>query len=148
MVIEEIVGSFPQDAASIGVIPEKELLLRFKDVKSACKKVAMVGEQGGAVPTYLLSYLKSLFMFSFWYKGSFENEVDVDNLDPYEILAKAEYYAFEGNLEQAAKLMSQLKGVPRKLCNDWLKETRLLLETKQTACLLMAYAASLNISYE
>lgn len=108
----------------------------------------MVGEHGGAVPTYLLSYLKSLFMFSFWYKGSFESDVDVDNLDPYEILAKAEYYALEGDLEQVAKFMTQLKGVPRKLCSDWLKETRLLLETKQTASLLMAYAASLNVGYE
>lgn len=146
--IEEIVDSFPESAATIGVIPEKELLSRFKHVKKACKKVAMVGEEGGAIPTYALSYLKSLFMFSAWYRSNFENEVDLNRLDPYEILAKAEHYALEGDLEQTAKFMSQLKGAPRKLCSDWLRETRLFLETKQTANLLMAYAASLSVAYE
>jgi len=147
-VIEEIVASVPTEATSLGVVPEKELLARFEGVKSACKKVALVGDEGGALPLYALSYIKSLFVFSAWYKGESNNEIDVEQLGPYEILAKAEYFIQNGDLEQATKFMSQLKGVSRKLCNDWLKEARLYLETKQTATLLMAYASSLSVAVE
>jgi len=74
--------------------------------------------------------------------------IDIDKLTSYEILAKAEYFIQQGDLETAAKLMSQMKGVARKLCGDWLNEVRLLLETKQTAILLQAYAASIAAGLE
>jgi len=145
--LAEIVDSFPEQAALFGVIPEKDLINRFKKVKDVCKKVAAVSD-GDSLSMYLLSYIKSIFVFSRWYLTDVDEPVDVNELTSYEILAKAEYFIQQGDLETAAKLMSQLKGVARKLCGDWLNEVRLLLETKQTAILLQAYAASLTAGLE
>lgn len=142
-----MVESIPEQAALFGVIPEKELMNRFKQVKHECKKVAMVGE-GDSIGMYLLSYVKSLFVISTWYLQDAHCAIDLNELTNYEILAKAEYFIQEGDLETAAKLMSQLEGVPRKLCGDWLNEVRLFLETKQTSLLLQAYAASLTVGLE
>ena len=146
-VLQEIIASFPEDAARMGVVPEKLLLERFKRVKSACKKVGMVNE-GGSILKYGLSFIKSFFVISQWYQMNMDEQIDLEKLDTYEILAKAEYFASQGDLLQAAKFISQLKGVSRKLSHDWLKETILLLETRQTANLLSAYVASLCAEME
>lgn len=143
-VIQEIIETIPEAAAMYGVVPEKDLLQRFDRVKGVCKKVALVGEEGGSVGHYLLSFVKSIFVYTGWYRRSFGNEINPDEIGPYEILAKADYFVEQGDLEQAAKFMSLLKGASRQMCNDWLVEVRLLLETKQTAQLLLSYAASLS----
>lgn len=145
--LAEIVDSFPEQAALFGVVPEKDLINRFKRVKDVCKKVAAVND-GDSIGMYLLSYIKSVFVFSRWYLTDANEPVNVDDLTSYEILAKAEHFIQQGDLETAAKLMGQLKGVARKMCVDWLNEVRLLLETKQTATLLQAYAASLTAGLE
>ena len=145
--LTEIVDSFPEQAVLFGVVPEKDLLQRFKRVKASCKRVAAVGD-GDSLLKYVLSYVKSVFVVSRWYLTDVAEAVDVDKLTCYEILAKAEHFIEEGDLDTAAKLMSQLKGVARKLSGDWLNEVRLLLETKQTALLLQAYAASLAAGLE
>ncbi|XP_012557738.2 MICOS complex subunit MIC60 isoform X1 [Hydra vulgaris] len=146
-VLREIIATFPEDAVTLGVIPEKLLLERFKRVKSACKKVGMVNE-GGSLIKYALSYFKSFFVISQWYQMNVEEPINVEKLDTYEILAKAEYFASQGDLLQTAKFISQLNGVSRKLSHDWLKETILLLETRQTVSLLSAYVASLCAEME
>ncbi|XP_065648646.1 MICOS complex subunit MIC60 isoform X4 [Hydra vulgaris] len=146
-VLREIIAAFPEDAVTLGVIPEKLLLERFKRVKSACKKVGMVNE-GGSLIKYALSYFKSFFVISQWYQMNMEEPINVEKLDTYEILAKAEYFASQGDLLQTAKFISQLNGVSRKLSHDWLKETILLLETRQTVSLLSAYVASLCAGME
>ena len=145
--LAEIVDSFPEQAALFGVVPEKDLINRFKHVKKACKQVASVND-GDSIGQYLLSYVKSVFVFSRWYLSDVNAAIDINELTCYEILAKAEYFIQQGDLETAAKLMSQMKGVARKLCSDWLNEVRLLLETKQTAVLLQAYAASIAAGLE
>ena len=145
--LAEIVDSFPEQATLFGVVPEKDLINRFKHVKDACKRVAAV-QDGDSIMKYLLSYVKSMFVISRWYLTDVDQAVDIDKLTSYEILAKAEHFIREGDLETATKLMSQLKGVARKLSSDWLNEARLLLETKQTALLLQAYAASLQAGLE
>jgi len=145
--LAEIVDSFPEQATLFGVVPEKDLINRFKHVKDACKRVAAV-QDGDSIVKYFMSYVKSMFVISRWYLTDVDQAVDMDKLTSYEILAKAEHYIREGDLETATKLMSQLKGVARKLSSDWLNEARLLLETKQTALLLQAYAASLQAGLE
>ncbi|XP_066931004.1 MICOS complex subunit MIC60-like [Clytia hemisphaerica] len=145
--LAEIVDSFPEQATLFGVVPEKDLINRFKHVKDACKRVAAV-QDGDSIVKYFMSYVKSMFVISRWYLTDVDQAVDMDKLTSYEVLAKAEHYIREGDLETATKLMSQLKGVARKLSSDWLNEARLLLETKQTALLLQAYAASLQAGLE
>ena len=145
--LTEIVDSFPEQAVLFGVVPEKDLINRFKHVKAACKRVAAV-QDGDSILKYVVSYVKSVFVVSRWYLTDVGEAVDVEKLTCYEILAKAEHFIQEGDLETAAKLMSQLTGVARKLSGDWLNEVRLLLETKQTVMLLQAYTASLAAGLE
>lgn len=145
--LTEIVDSFPEQAVLFGVVPEKDLINRFKHVKAACKRVAAV-QDGDSILKYVMSYVKSMFVVSRWYLTDVGEAVDVEKLTCYEILAKAEHFIQEGDLETAAKLMSQLTGVARKLSGDWLNEVRLLLETKQTVMLLQAYTASLAAGLE
>lgn len=47
----------------------------------------------------------------------------------------------------ALKYMNLLDGAPRKVSSEWLKETRLLLETQQAANTLMAHAAASGLLY-
>lgn len=57
------------------------------------------------------------------------------------------YWIERGNLMQALKYMNLLKGAPRHVASDWLKEARLLLETQQATNTLMAHAASSGLSF-
>lgn len=57
------------------------------------------------------------------------------------------YWIEHGDLTQALKYMNLLKGASRNIAEDWLKETRLLLETQQAANTLMAHAATSGLSF-
>jgi len=138
-VLTAIIDSIPRGAADMGVIPEDILVQRFNSVKQACMRVAAVKD--GSVLSYAFSYIKSFFVLTRFFLNV-NAEVDVNTIGPYEILEKADYYIKNGDLVQAAKFMSLLNGVPRKLCADWLNEVLLLLETKQSLSLLLAYSGS------
>jgi len=146
--IDAIVSSIPKAAVDSGVVPEKLLIQRFSDLKRDCKQVAMVKDENGSFLAYTLSYIKSLLVFPRFYQSGLDSDIDIEKIGPYEILEKAEYYIQKGDLVQAAKLMSQLKGVSKRLSADWLNEVRLLLETKQMADFLMAYAGSRISGFE
>lgn len=57
------------------------------------------------------------------------------------------YWIEHGDLTQTLKYMNLLKGASRNIAEDWLKETRLLLETQQAANTLMAHAATSGLSF-
>lgn len=48
---------------------------------------------------------------------------------------------------QALRYANLLQGASRNVAGDWIKETRLLLETQQAANVLMAHAATSGISF-
>lgn len=139
-VFSAIIDSIPQGAAESGVIPEDILVQRFSAVKRSCMRVATVKD--GSVLSYAFSYIKSFFVISSYFQQHIDAEIDITKIGPYEILEKADFYLQQGDLVQAAKFMSLLNGVPRKLCADWLNEVLLLLETKQSVNLLLGYAGS------
>jgi len=146
-ILVTIVATLPKCAIDFGVIPEHVLRQRFYDTKHVCKKAGSVRDELSLF-SYAFSYIKSYFVIPWFYKRGYEDEIDVGNVSSYELLEKADYYIQQGDLEQAAKFMNQLKGVPQKLASDWIKEVILLLETKQSANLLMAYAGLLNVGFE
>lgn len=47
----------------------------------------------------------------------------------------------------ALRYMNLLKGAPRTISCEWMKETRIFLETQQAADALMAYAAATGQQY-
>ena len=140
--IQFVLETIPESAAIQGVTTEEGLRRRFEGVKRICKRVAMVGDNEGSLWTYILSAIRSLLVFETHAKRDIVNEIDPTAISPYEILAKAQHCMEEGDLELAVKFMSLLKGLPRKLARDWLREAIVYLETKQASEFLLAYVAS------
>lgn len=62
--------------------------------------------------------------------------------DTLDILSRVRASLQKEDLEQALRYANQLKGQPRQAAKDWIHELRLLLETRQAASALMAYAAA------
>ncbi|XP_055922362.1 MICOS complex subunit Mic60 [Eupeodes corollae] len=149
--VSVVLGSLPKTAETRGVFPEDALRERFINVEKVARRVALVPKEGASLPIYILSYLQSLFILrpdEPVSKKEMENELsDFSKMDTYDILNKARYFVDGGNLMQALKYMNLLQGAPRKVASDWLKETRLLLETQQAANTLMAHAAASGVLY-
>ena len=141
--VQFVLGTIPEIAIVDGVCTEEGLKSRFANVKSICKRVAMVGDNV-SLWTYLLSTVRSFLVFETQAKRDITNDVDPEALTPYEVLAKAQNCIDSGDLELAVKFMSLLKGLPRKLASDWLRESRAYLETKQASDFLLAFVASEN----
>ena len=141
-VVTRVLYSVPEVAASRGVYSEEDLRSRFYAVRRACRRVAMVTEGHNGPWAYFLSYVQSLLVFDSFDPVKDGEMVDLDNVDTYQLLARAEYYLREGDLELAARFLNQLGGEARRLSRDWLREARLLLETRQAANFLTAYAAA------
>ena len=140
--VRSVLDTIPENAAVQGVSTEEGLRKRFKDVKRICKRVAMIGNSEGSLWTYIISSLRSFLVFETQAKRDIVNDIDPASLGPFEILAKSQHCIDKGDLELAVKFMSLLKGLPRKLAGDWLREAIVYLETKQAAEFLLAYAAS------
>lgn len=104
----------------------------------------MIGENGASPWTHVLSYIQSFLIFDSFDPVKQGELVDLDNLDTFDLLARAEFYLRRGDLELATRLVNQLRGEPKNVARDWLLEARLLLETRQAVNLLTAYAAVLG----
>lgn len=146
-----VLKNLPREAEERGVFPEDALRERFLNVERLARKVALVPESGANIPVYILSYLQSVFILKPdepISKDELQNKkFDYSKLDTYDILNRARYFIDRGDLMQALKYMNLLQGAPRKIAADWLKETRLLLETQQAANTLMAHAAASGLLY-
>ncbi|KAG0712639.1 MICOS complex subunit MIC60 [Chionoecetes opilio] len=141
-----VLGSLSEEAETRGVFPEEALRERFIKVERVCKRVAMVGDNGGSLLRYLLSYLQSfLVLEAFEYLPGSEvrnEEVAVDALSTYDILARAKYCLEKDDLCMSLRYMNLLRGEARHVASGWLKEARLTLETRQAAYALLAHAAA------
>jgi len=71
--------------------------------------------------------------------------VDLGSLNTFDIVWLARSCVERGDLEQAVKYMTLLQGEPRKAAREWVREARLLLETRQVADALMAHAAAYGL---
>ena len=142
--VSVVLNSLPVEAVTRGVLNEEHVARRFYKVRRWCRRVAMIGESGASPWTHILSYIQSFLIFDSFDPKKEGELVDVDNADTFDLLARAEYYLRRGDLELATRLVNQLRGEPRKVAHDWLLEARLLLETRQAANLLTAYAAVLG----
>uniref|UniRef100_A0A0P4VSX0 MICOS complex subunit MIC60 n=1 Tax=Scylla olivacea TaxID=85551 RepID=A0A0P4VSX0_SCYOL len=144
--VEAVLASLAEDAVARGVYPEEALRERFIKVERVCKRVAMIGDNGGSLLRYLLSYIQSfLVLDAFEYLPGSEvrnEEVAVDALSTYDILARARYCLEKDDLCMSVRYMNLLRGEARNVASGWLKEARLTLETRQAAHALLAHAAA------
>ncbi|CAH1258436.1 IMMT [Branchiostoma lanceolatum] len=143
---QTLLDSVPPQAMEAGVFPEDSLRQRFLRVKRVCRRVAMIDETGGTLFQFFVSYLQSLLLVDAGRRSLPPGkEVDPKKLDTFTLLSYAEHSLENGDLEQAARFMNQLKGEPRKVASDWLEEARLTLEARQAAQALAAAAAAVGL---
>ena len=142
-VIGKILDSLSDDVLNRGVYTEESLRRRFPKVKRVCLEVAMVGEDGGGVWSYLISYLQSLFILETRITSP-PTSIDPEELDTHKVLSLASYALENGDTEQAVRYMNQLRGEPRRVAKDWIREARLFLEAKQASRFLTSFASAHN----
>ncbi len=140
--VKLVLSTIPETAAVQGVNTEEELKKRFAGVKNICKRVAMVGDKEGSLWTYALSAIRSFLFIETAAKHDTVSDIDVESINTYDVLVKAQSCIENGDLELAVKFMSLLKGVPRKLASDWLRESRSYLEARLASDFLLAYVSS------
>ncbi|KAH8284334.1 hypothetical protein KR018_001890 [Drosophila ironensis] len=149
--VAAVLQSMPQEARERGVYPEDALRERFLNVERVARRLALVPEDGAALPIYFLSYLQSLFIMrpdNPISKDELENKpFDYSKLDTYDILNRARYHVDRSDFLQALKYLNLLQGASRQIAGEWMKEARLMLETQQAANTLMAHAAASGLLY-
>ncbi|TRY63267.1 hypothetical protein TCAL_14312 [Tigriopus californicus] len=145
--VKTVMDAIPAPVADRGVFTESSIRERFLRVETMAKRTALMGEEGGSMVTYLLSYLQSLFILSpaTTSMPSKFNEVQVDDLSTFDIVWLARAALDRGDLEQAVKYMNLLQGQPKLVAQDWIHEARILLETKQASRALILHAAAIGV---
>ena len=121
VVLETLEGT---DIPDIGVEPFADLASWFaSEVAPKVSQVALVPDENAGV----LSYLASRALSSLRFKRSGLVEGD----DVLSVLARAEYYLNEKDLDTATRELNQLKGPAKTLLHDWLEAARRRLEVQQ-----------------
>ena len=139
--------SISNDAINHGIYSEDDLINRFTKIEKICRKVALIGDEGGTLFKYLLSYVQSFLIFNqskITNEELTDQEIDPSKWDTFDILGRVTYCLKRNNLEMALRYANQLKGEPRKVAKDWIKDTRNHLEIKQVVDILVNQAASIS----
>ncbi|TFY64252.1 hypothetical protein EVJ58_g2734 [Rhodofomes roseus] len=131
------------DVPDVGVEPFADLATWFStSVAPAVSSVALVPDQDAGVLSHLASHLVSTF--------TFHRQGLVPGNDVLSVIARAEYYLNEKDLDNAARELNQLKGPAKVLLSDWLDAARRRLEVKQALEVVQAQAtlASLLVAQD
>ena len=122
-----------------GVYTPDALRDRFDRVRRVARRVAMIDESGGTMAQYVLSYVQSLFVL----RSSVATDADdASEMSVFALLDNAADCLKHGDIEQAVRYVNQLRGEPRRVASEWLGEARILLETRQAAELILAFASA------
>jgi MICOS complex subunit MIC60 len=112
------------DVPDVGVEPFADLASWFStSVAPQVSSVALVPDQNAGVLSHLASHLFSTFRF--------QRHGLVQGSDVLSVLARAEYYMNEKDLDSATRELNQLKGTAKVLLADWLEAARRRLEVQQ-----------------
>ncbi|KAJ7238589.1 mitochondrial inner membrane protein Mitofilin [Mycena haematopus] len=128
--LESLEGS---DVPDVGVEPLADLTTWFtNEVAPKVSHVALVPEENAG----LLSHLASRAFAGL----QFKRHGLVSGDDVLSVLARAEYYLNEKDLDSAARELNQLKGTAKLLLHDWLEAARRRLEVQQALEVVQAQA--------
>ncbi|XP_048032308.1 MICOS complex subunit MIC60 isoform X1 [Megalobrama amblycephala] len=141
---QALATAIPEESLSRGIYSEAFLRARFYDIRRLARRVALIDETRNSLYQYFLSYLQSVLLFEREQEAP-PAKLAPEDLDTFKLLAYATYSIERGDLELAAKLINQLRGESQRVAQDWLKEARLTLETKQVISLLSAYANAVGL---
>lgn len=73
-------------------------------------------------------------------KTGFIFRIDPKRMDTNEILDRAKYFLQRNDLKSTVRLMQLLGGEAARVAHDWIKDTRMHLETKMIAEALVAHS--------
>jgi len=140
--VKTVLGSLSPIALERGVYTEDSLIERFGNVETVAKRVAGIGEQGGSLLAFGLSYLQSILMVNTAKRNVSESEelINLSEASPSDIVNLAKFNLERGNLARAVQLMTLLKGEAGRVASDWVSEARLTLETRQAIQAVMAHS--------
>jgi len=112
------------DVPDIGVEPFADLATWFvNEIAPKVSQVSLVPDQNAGVLSYLASRALSSVRF--------KRQGLVPGDDILSVLARAEYYLNEKNLDNATRELNQLSGPAKELLHDWLEAARRRLEVQQ-----------------
>jgi len=146
--VKAVVGSVSKVAVERGVYTEDSLKERWAGVESVARKVAAIGDEGGSLLSYGLSYLQSVLLVDLTTRSPSEGETAIDptNLSSTDLVNLARHSLDRGNLARAIQYVTLLRGESGRVARDWLQEARLTLEARQAAEALVAHAASQGVA--
>lgn len=125
------------DVPDIGVEPLADLASWFTtSVAPRVSSVALVPDRDAGVLSHLASQLFSSFRF--------QRHGLVAGSDVLSVLARAEYYMNEKDLDSAARELNQLNGTAKVLLSDWLEAARRRLEVMQVLEVRFEYISSIT----
>lgn len=146
---EVVLASISQISMERGVFTEDSLKEKFCKVEKIARRVAGIGEEGGSLLAFGLSYLQSLLVVDLAHRAPVDTMemVDLSTISTIDLVSLARHNLDRGNLGQAVQLMSQLKGEPGRVASDWLTEARLTLETRQAVEAMLVYSQANSCKY-
>lgn len=121
-VVDAAVASVNPSAYQKGVPSPAQLIDRFRRVASEVRKASLLPEDAG-IASHAASRLLSTVMFK---KRGIPEGDDVES-----VLTRTETLLEEGDLDNAAREMNELKGWAGVLSKDWLNDVRKVLEVQQ-----------------
>jgi len=145
--IKTVLNAIPQAAKTSGVPSGGEIKARFNKVEVMAKRTALIGEEGGSLLLYGLSYLQNLFMLAPPINTKVpekSDKINVEDLNTFDICWLAKKAIESDDLEQAVKYMNLLQGEPRKQASDWIDNAILYLEVGLLCETLTSYATAVG----
>lgn len=122
----------------VGVEPFADLATWFSsEVAPKVAHVALVPDENAGVLSYLASRVLSEFRFS--------RQGLVGGNDVLSVVARAEHFLNEKDLDSAARELNQLKGAAKVLLKDWLEAARRRLEVEQALEVRYSYIFQMSI---
>lgn len=138
--IEALISSLPNESIYEGVYTEADLKERFVKVEKVVRSVAHINEHNAGPFAYGLSYVRSKLRIDPRKKMSSKDRIDPKRMDTNEILDRAKYFLQRNDLKSTVRLMQLLGGEAARVAHDWIKDTRMHLETKMIAEALVAHS--------
>jgi len=127
-VVSAAIASIPPVTYQAGLPPLSHLLNRFRSVAAEVRKASLLPADAG-VASHAASAVLSRFMFP---KTSTSASGDMPAGEDVEaVLARAEMWLEEGDLEGAVREVNGLRGWAGVLSRDWVGEGRRCLEVRQ-----------------
>ncbi|KAL0811330.1 hypothetical protein ABMA28_009743 [Loxostege sticticalis] len=150
--VQTVLKAIPPSVRTNGIVPESVLRERYHRMEKAALRVALVEQDGGPLPIYILSWVQSMVLFM---KLSCIPQAEVDkppqepskDLDTFDLLRRARFWIERGNLAAAVRYVSSLEGASRLAASTWFEAARSHLETRQAAEAVLAHAAALGLQY-